>query len=65
MQNPKQWQGTITIKCEAEFVYEIDEDWEATSSYHARQLALNGLNEYLGNVSNRFKKTWTEEETNV
>lgn len=61
----KEWHGTITVKCEAEFVYEVDEVWEATSSYHARQLVLNELNEYLGKVGNRFRKTWTEEETNV
>lgn len=62
---PNEWHGVITVKLEAEFVYEIDEDWEANDDLHAREMVRQDLNEYMGKVNNRFHKTWTIEETNV
>lgn len=57
----KPWEGTVTVKVSAEFVYTVDEDWEARDETHARQMVDSEMVGYLGDAftDNRFEETWT------
>ena len=62
------WTGLVTVTLTGEFIYEVDETWEARDADHARQQVDQEITDYIGAggafVDNRFDETWKVEADN-
>lgn len=62
----KPWTGLVTVTATGEFIFEVDETWEARDAQHARDMADGEISGYIHEAwnDNRFDEKWKVEADN-